>query len=109
MRFQLVADDLLDILGGLGFVARSTAAAELDGESGEKLLESLRIADLRRVCDFDGVLELVGEERNETALRPLCLDGDPQIPMVPSRDDVVRQVPAQGSTGEFRLDVDNHI
>jgi len=68
VRLELVADDVLDIIGGLRFGAGRAAAAELDGELDEELLEALRIAHLRRLCDLDGVLELVGEERNETAL-----------------------------------------
>ena len=97
---------MLDVLGGLRFIAGRAAAAELDGEPDERPLEALRIADLRRLRDFDGVLERVGEERNETALRPLCLDGDPQIPMVSLRDDVVRQVSAQALTSAL---LDNDI
>ena len=52
---------VLDILGGLRFKTGGAAAAELDREAAEHPRQALRIAGIRRLRDFDGVLELVRE------------------------------------------------
>ena len=100
---------MLDIPGGLRFKAGGAAAAELDGEPAEEPLEALRIARVRRVRDFDGVLEFVSEQRDKAAFCTTDLNGDAEIAVVPLGDDVVRQVAAQGLACELRLNVDDDI
>ena len=55
------------------------------------------------------MLQLVSQQGNQPSLRPLHLDGNSQIPVSTSRDDMVLEISAEVPPPEFRLDVDNHI
>src|SRR4029078_3018407 len=90
---------------GLSRVALGAAAAELDGKVAEHPLQTRRIADVRRLRDFDGVLQLVSEERHETALGSGYFYSNMEITIFALRHDVVGQVSAQGLAFELSLDV----
>lgn len=75
--------------------------SERDSEPLEKALHTLWIAQFWRVRDFDGVLEFVGEQRDEATFCTSDLNGDAQIAIFSPRDDVVRQRTTTHRHGSF--------